>query len=138
MHLGLALTLALGVSSAQRRFVGAAQRRFVGAHVAVVSAGLAHAAGAVDLANGQMLFTQKCAACHAGGAGWAGGGSLSSKDLERNGYAQIEGMVGLLSKGKGMMPAFGPTAPPFARFDDAQLGDVAAYVLAQAATGWAK
>jgi mono/diheme cytochrome c family protein len=138
MHLGLALTLVL-VSSAQRRFVGAHARAAAQVSAAVVaSVGLGqHAAGAADLANGQLLFTQKCAACHEGGAG-PFGNDLKTPALERNGYSQLDGMLGLLNKGKGMMPAFGPTAPPFARFNDAQLTDVAEYVLAQAATGWAK
>ncbi|KAG8471277.1 hypothetical protein KFE25_009698 [Diacronema lutheri] len=104
---------------------------------AVAAIGLVGAAGAADLAAGELLFTQKCAACHAGGATTSfGGNNLSLKALERNGYATQAELVSLVSNGKGLMPAFGASAPPFARFDAAQLDNVAAYVLAQAAAGW--
>ena len=107
---------------------------------AVASVGFVAAAHA-DLVNGELLFDKKCAACHAGGATLIppfGGRDLSLKALEGNGYGAKSDLVNLVSKGKGMMPAFGAEAPPYARFDDAQLDDVAAYVLSQAAAGWQK
>jgi cytochrome c6 len=107
---------------------------------AAASIGLAAAAHA-DLVNGEVLFDKKCAACHAGAANLIptfGGKDLSLKALEANGYGAKGDLVNLISKGKGMMPAFGAEAPPYARFDDAQLDDVATYVLTQAAAGWHK
>lgn len=85
----------------------------------------------------QILFNKKCSACHEGGQVLSPlGNNLSSKALEKNGYAARPELVALIGNGKGMMPAFGASAPPYARFDEAQLGDVADYVLGQAAKGW--
>lgn len=106
----------------------------------VLAAGLTTLpASAADVANGELLFGQKCAACHAGGSTLVapyGGNDLSMTALEKNGYGTKAELAAFVSKGKGRMPAFGPTAPPYARFSEAQIDDVAEYVLGQAAAGW--
>jgi cytochrome c5 len=106
--------------------------------LAAASVGFAHAAQA-DLSAGKLLFDKKCAACHAGGQTLIppfGANDLSAKALKENGYGSKDELVALISKGKRIMPAFGAEAPPYARFDDAQLSDVADYVIKQAADGW--
>lgn len=62
--------------------------------------------------------------------------TLSQGDLEKNGYATMETMTQIIEKGRGQMPGFGPDSPPFARLNDQQLADVAAYTLDAAKKGW--
>ena len=86
-----------------------------------------------DLTAGAQLFTQNCAACHRqGGNLIARTKTLEHAALDRylDGGATPDAVAQIISHGKQAMPSFA------ARFDAAQLDQVAAYVLSQADIGW--
>ena len=90
-----------------------------------------------DPGQGAPVFELKCQACHAlGGNVINPGKSLKAAVLETNGYASQEAIMELVSNGKGQMPSYGPSSPPFARLTEQQIADVAEYVREQAAAGW--
>ena len=81
-------------------FKEAASSLVLAVSAACLVAGWGRAALA-DGRSGQEVFSLKCAACHAGGGNtMAGGKTLSMADLEKNGYASVESIVEIVSKGK--------------------------------------
>ena len=86
-----------------------------------------------DLAAGEQLFAQNCAACHRGGSNLIARTKTLEKaalDLYLEGGASSDSVQHIIISGKQAMPSFAT------RFDNAQLDQVAAYVLSQAETGW--
>ncbi len=84
-----------------------------------------------DAAAGASVFNANCAACHAGGKNLVQANkSLSKADLEKYDMYSVEKITYQVTNGKNAMPAFK------GRLSDAQIQDVAAYVLSQADAGW--
>ena len=84
-----------------------------------------------DAASGQKIFGANCAACHAGGRNAVNPAkTLQKADLEKYGKNSIEAIVYQVNNGKNAMPAFR------GRLTDAQIEDVATYVLSQSKSGW--
>lgn len=91
-----------------------------------------------------QTFALKCAGCHAGGGNiLQAGATLSTADLERNGYGDPDALFRIIYGGKGRMPGFGADCAPRgqctfgARLSDAEVRDVAEFVLRRAGEGWA-
>jgi len=81
--------------------------------------------------SGSQLFTENCAACHAGGGNLIRRGkTLKQKALKRYGYQEASAIVNIVTVGKGAMPAFGD------RLSAEEISAIAQYVQTQAATGW--
>ena len=88
-------------------------------------------AWAGDAASGAKIFSANCAACHAGGRNVISGAKTLQKDaLEKYEMNSIDAIVYQVNNGKNAMPAFK------GRLSDAQIDDVATYVLSQAEKGW--
>ncbi len=86
---------------------------------------------AADLANGAKVFSANCAACHVGGGNLVNATkTLKKADLEKYEMASLEAIKTQIANGKAAMPGFK------ARLTDAQIEDVANYVLDQAEKGW--
>ncbi len=84
-----------------------------------------------DAASGGKIFSANCAACHAGGNNVVNGAKTLKKDaLEKYEMNSIEAITYQVNNGKNAMPAFK------GRLTDAQIEDVATYVLSQAEAGW--
>lgn len=84
-----------------------------------------------DAAAGGTVFNANCASCHAGGRNLVQANkSLSKADLEKYGMNSIEAITNQVTNGKNAMPAFK------GRLSDAQIQDVAAYVLEKSEAGW--
>ena len=84
-----------------------------------------------DATSGAKIFSANCAACHAGGRNVISGAKTLQKDaLEKYEMNSIESIVYQVNNGKNAMPAFK------GRLTDAQIDDVATYVLSQAENGW--
>ncbi|BAZ44371.1 cytochrome c class I [Chondrocystis sp. NIES-4102] len=92
---------------------------------------LATPALAGDAANGAKIFSANCAACHAGGNNVVNAAkTLKQEALEKYEMNSIEAITTQVTNGKNAMPAFK------GRLTDAQIEDVATYVLSQAEKGW--
>ncbi len=88
-------------------------------------------AWAGDITNGASLFTANCAACHAGGKNLVNAQkTLSKADLEKYDMYDLDKIKTQINKGKAAMPSF------LGRLTDAEIEDVASYVLSQADKGW--
>ncbi len=84
-----------------------------------------------DAASGAKIFSANCAACHAGGRNVINGAKTLQKGaLEKYEMNSIEAITYQVNNGKNAMPAFK------GRLSDAQIDDVATYVLSQAEKGW--
>jgi len=84
-----------------------------------------------DAASGGKIFSANCAACHAGGNNVVNAQKTLKQDvLEKYEMNSIEAITYQVNNGKNAMPAFK------GRLTDAQIEDVATYVLAQAEQGW--
>ena len=84
-----------------------------------------------DVASGGKIFSANCAACHAGGRNVVNAAKTLQKDaLEKYEMNSIEAITYQVNNGKNAMPAFK------GRLTDAQIEDVATYVLSQAENGW--
>jgi cytochrome c6 len=84
-----------------------------------------------DSANGAQIFSNNCAACHAGGGNVINAAkTLKKSDLEANSMDSLDAIKAQVTNGKMAMPAFK------GRLTDAQIEDVASYVLDQAEKGW--
>ncbi|MEO1689925.1 MAG: c-type cytochrome [Cyanobacteria bacterium J06631_6] len=84
-----------------------------------------------DAASGAKIFSANCAACHAGGRNVIQGEKTLQKDaLEKYEMNSLEAITYQVNNGKNAMPAFK------GRLTDAQIEDVATYVLSQAEQGW--
>ena len=92
---------------------------------------LANPALAGDATNGAKIFSANCAACHAGGNNVVNAVKTLKKDaLEKYGMNSLEAITYQVNNGKNAMPAFK------GRLTDAQIEDVATYVLSQSEKGW--
>ena len=81
--------------------------------------------------EGAKLFTQNCAACHAGGGNLVNAQKTLKKDvLEKYDMYSKDAIVYQVIHGKNAMPAFGK------RLSSEQIEQLAEYVLAQADKGW--
>jgi len=86
---------------------------------------------AADLDNGESVFAASCASCHAGGGNTVSPDKKLKKEaLQQFGKYEPAMIVAQVTKGNGAMPAFGERISP------EDIGDVAAYVRAQADKGW--
>ncbi len=95
--------------------------------IAVLTVAFVPAAQAADAAAGAKVFTANCTACHMGGGNVVMATKTLKKDaLEKYGMYSQEAIVTQVTKGKGAMPAFA------GRLSDADIENVAAYVLEQA------
>ena len=84
-----------------------------------------------DAASGAKIFSANCAACHAGGNNVINGAKNLKKDtLAQYEMNSIEAITYQVTNGKNAMPAFR------GRLSDAQIDDVATYVLSQSEKGW--
>ena len=84
-----------------------------------------------DAASGAKIFSANCAACHAGGNNVVNGAKTLKKDaLDKYEMNSLEAITYQVNNGKNAMPAFKD------RLTDAQIDDVATYVLSQAEKGW--
>ena len=84
-----------------------------------------------DAASGAKIFSANCAACHAGGNNVINGAKTLKQDaLEKYEMNSIDAITYQVNNGKNAMPAFK------GRLTDAQIDDVASYVLSQAEAGW--
>merc|ERR1719265_609329 len=101
----------------------------VGLFAAVV--GTTSPAFAVDIQNGEEIFTANCAGCHAGGENAVNPDKKLKKDeLKKYGKYEIPKIVLQVTKGNSAMPAFGQ------KLAAEDIGYVAAYVRSQADKGW--
>ena len=92
---------------------------------------LATPALAGDAASGAKIFSANCAACHAGGRNVIQGEkTLQKSALEKYSMNSLDAITYQVNNGKNAMPAFK------GRLTDAQIDDVATYVLSQAEKGW--
>jgi cytochrome c6 len=87
---------------------------------------------AADIANGSKVFGANCAACHMGGNNVI----MANKTLKKEALSQFsmnsaDAIMYQVKNGKNAMPSFS------GRLSDAQVQDVAAYVLDQSEKGWA-
>ncbi|AFY82449.1 cytochrome c6 PetJ [Oscillatoria acuminata] len=99
--------------------------------IAILTVAFVPPAFAGDAANGAKIFSANCAACHAGGNNVIMANKTLKKDaLDQYAMNSIEAITAQVTKGKNAMPAFG------GRLSDAQIEDVATYVLEQAEKGW--
>ena len=84
-----------------------------------------------DAASGAKIFSANCAACHAGGRNVISGAKTLQKEaLDKYEMNSLDAIVSQVNNGKNAMPAFK------GRLSDAQIEDVATYVLSQAEQGW--
>lgn len=84
-----------------------------------------------DIASGAKVFGSNCAACHIGGGNLVNPAkTLSKADLEANVMASLEAIKTQVTNGKGAMPSFA------GRLSEADIENVASYVLDQAEKGW--
>ncbi|QEY31440.1 c-type cytochrome [Synechococcus sp. RSCCF101] len=93
-------------------------------------------ASAADVAHGEQVFSSNCAACHMGGGNVVNAQrTLKQEDLQaylaNYGDGHEEAIAYQVTNGKNGMAAFGT------RLSADEIADVAAYVEAQAARGWA-
>jgi cytochrome c6 len=87
---------------------------------------------AADSGAGAGVFNANCAVCHMGGNNTVNPAkTLKQGDLDANGKNTAAAIVTQVTNGNGAMPAFGST------LSASDIENVAAYVLGQAAAGWA-
>lgn len=88
-------------------------------------------AGAVDINNGESVFTANCSACHAGGNNVIMPEKTLKKDaLGTNQMNSVSAITYQVTNGKNAMPAFG------GRLSDSDIEDVANFVLSQSEKDW--
>lgn len=86
---------------------------------------------AADLDHGKQVFSTNCAACHVGGGNVVNGAkTLQHSDLVKYDMASLAAIQTQVKNGKAAMPAF------LGRLSEADIEDVATYVLSQAEQGW--
>lgn len=87
---------------------------------------------AADLSDGAKVFSANCAACHMGGGNVVmANKTLKKEALEQFGMNSADAIMYQVQNGKNAMPAFA------GRLSDAQIENVAAYVLEQSTKNWA-
>ncbi|MBD2329289.1 cytochrome c6 PetJ [Alkalinema sp. FACHB-956] len=93
--------------------------------------GIATPALAIDLDQGQQVFSLHCAGCHEGGGNIVRRGkTLKLKALEKNQVATLDAVIALVTNGKANMSAYADRLTP------EEIENVAAYVLDQAQKNW--
>ena len=98
---------------------------------AVFSLGFASPALAGDAASGGKIFSANCAACHMGGNNVINAAKTLKQDaLKQYDMYSLDAVKNQVINGKNAMPAFG------SKLSEAQIEDVATYVLSQAENGW--
>ncbi len=86
---------------------------------------------AADVKSGAQVFQNNCAMCHVGGKNVvAPDKTLDQAALDKYGKNSVEAITAQIKGGMNAMPAFKD------RLTNAQIEDVAAYVLKQAENGW--
>jgi cytochrome c6 len=86
---------------------------------------------AADLGNGAKIFSAKCASCHMGGKNVVNPAkTLQKADLEKYAMNDLDAIKTQVTNGKAAMPAFK------GQLSDADIEDVASYVLEQSTKGW--
>jgi cytochrome c6 len=86
---------------------------------------------AADIDNGAKIFTVNCVGCHPhGGNIVRRGKTLTKKALHKNKFDSLPTVVSIVTNGKNNMSAYGD------RLSQQEIEDVAAYVLAEAESGW--
>lgn len=86
---------------------------------------------AANLDNGERVFEIQCAGCHPNGSNIIRRGkNLQQKALQRNGFDSPEAIAEIVRNGKNNMSAYKD------RLTEAEITDVAAYVLDRAAANW--
>lgn len=99
--------------------------------IAAFAFGWMHPVYAADLGNGAKLFNANCTACHIGGNNVIiANKTLKKEALEKFGMNSLEAIKQQVINGKNAMPSFK------ARLSEAQIEDIANYVLAQSQNGW--
>nr|WP_228025321.1 c-type cytochrome [cf. Phormidesmis sp. LEGE 11477] len=82
-------------------------------------------------ASGAVLFTENCAACHAGGGNIIRRGkNLKQRAMRRNGYEDVGAIASIVTQGKGIMPAYAD------RLSAEEISAIAQYVHEQSESGW--
>nr|QWK42804.1 cytochrome c553 [Laminaria ephemera] len=93
--------------------------------------GFQNPAQAVDLNNGENVFTANCSACHAGGNNVIMPEKTLKKDaLSTNQMNSVSAITYQVTNGKNAMPAFG------GRLAESDIEDVANFVLSQSEKDW--
>nr|QWE51091.1 PetJ [Alaria crispa]UAX20509.1 PetJ [Alaria crispa]UAX20650.1 PetJ [Alaria crispa] len=88
-------------------------------------------AQAIDINNGENIFTANCSACHAGGNNVIMPEKTLKKDaLADNKMNTIGAITYQVTNGKNAMPAFG------SRLAETDIEDVANFVITQSDKGW--
>nr|YP_011007588.1 cytochrome c6 [Syringoderma abyssicola]WAM65017.1 cytochrome c6 [Syringoderma abyssicola] len=86
---------------------------------------------AVDINNGENIFTANCSACHAGGNNVImPEKTLKKEALSDNQMNSVSAITYQVTNGKNAMPAFG------GRLSDDDIQDVANFVLSQSVKNW--
>ncbi len=99
--------------------------------VTLVATAFCHPALAADIQNGAKIFQGNCSACHIGGGNVViVNKTLKKEALVKYGKYSSEAIQMQVTQGRNAMPAFG------GRLSEAQIENVAAYVLQQADNGW--
>ena len=82
-------------------------------------------------ATGSSLFSANCAACHAGGGNIIRRGkNLKQKAMVRNGFGEVSAIASIVTKGKGIMPAYAD------RLTGEEIDAIAQYVHQRSESGW--
>nr|YP_009182379.1 cytochrome c553 [Costaria costata]ALF62923.1 cytochrome c553 [Costaria costata]WAM62506.1 cytochrome c6 [Costaria costata] len=88
-------------------------------------------AQAVDINNGENVFTANCSACHAGGNNVImPEKTLKKEALSQNKMDSVSAITYQVTNGKNAMPAFG------GRLAESDIEDVANFVLSQSDKNW--
>jgi cytochrome c6 len=100
--------------------------------IAFVTVTFASPAMAADTGAGAGVFKANCAVCHMGGNNTVNPEKTLKQDvLAANGKDTATAIATQVTNGNGAMPAFGTT------LSASDIENVSAYVLDQAASGWA-
>lgn len=89
------------------------------------------ALASTDFDNGAKVFKANCAGCHINGGNIVRRGkNLKMKALHRHKVDTQDGIVSLVTNGKGIMSAYGD------KLTEQEIEEVSAYVLQRAAENW--
>ncbi|MBD0269128.1 MAG: c-type cytochrome [Cyanobacteria bacterium Co-bin8] len=120
--------------SAFNRFSAAVLRRLIGVLLILLTLLWANPAAALTSstsAETAQLFELHCAGCHLNGGNIVRRGkTLKQKALKRNGVDSEAAIATLITRGKGIMPAFAD------RLSEDEIAALSRYVLEQAAVDW--